>query len=154
MAYPTNAQIEAAVPATGEPVRSLTQQVLKDIVGNVATAADYGPIKLGAAAVQTVAPGAVTTTAARTYSVQLTANGGAVVNVPWVNTTYTVATISAPGLMSAADKTKLDGLPVGGGTVTPTAAPVITIGDPVDDENVQASFDALIAALKTAGVLT
>lgn len=153
MAYPTNAQIEAAVPATGEPVRSLTQQVLKDIVGNVATAADYGPIKLGAAAVQTVAPGAVTTTAARTYSVQLTATGGAVVNVPWANTTYSAATTTAAGLMSAVDKVKLDGLPAGG-TVTPTAAPVITIGDPVDDGNVQASFDALIAALKTAGVLT
>lgn len=153
MAYPTAAEIDAAIPPTGEPVRSLTNTALKNIVGNVATASDYGPIKLGAAAVQTTAPGAVTTTAARTYSVQLTAGGGAVVNVPWVNTTYNAATTTAPGLMSAADKTKLDALPTGGG-VTPTAAPVITIGDPVDDENVQASFDALIAALKTAGVLT
>lgn len=40
-----------------------------------------------------------------------------------------------------------------GGVKTATA-PVITITDPVDDENVQAAFDALILALKTAGVLT
>lgn len=40
------------------------------------------------------------------------------------------------------------------GLVTPTVAPVITITDPADDENIQASFNALIASLKTAGVLT
>ena len=40
------------------------------------------------------------------------------------------------------------------GLVTPTVAPTITINDPVDDENVQAAFDSLIQALKTAGVLT
>jgi hypothetical protein len=32
------------------------------------------------------------------------------VNVPWTNTTYSAATSSAAGLMSAADKTKLDGI--------------------------------------------
>lgn len=40
------------------------------------------------------------------------------------------------------------------GLVTPTAAPTITITDPPDDENIQAAFNTLIAALKTAGVLT
>lgn len=46
----------------------------------------------------------------RTYYVQAssTANGLLVVTVPWENTTYGVATPSAAGLMSAADKTKLN----------------------------------------------
>lgn len=34
-----------------------------------------------------------------------------------------------------------------------TAAPEIVIDDPVDAVNIQAAFDALILALKTAGVL-
>ena len=34
--------------------------------------------------------------------------------IPGTNTTYGVATQSANGLMSAADKTKLDGMPVSG----------------------------------------
>lgn len=201
MAYPTPAQIDAAVPVAGTPSRALTNAALKSIVsaasylpadGSVptrsvanadfsggrlkatpatdpddcvtkvqldnyevkaATTTTFGGVKLGAAAVQTVTPAAPTATASRSYSVQLTGSGAAVVNVPWTNTTYSAATTTAPGLMSATDKTKLDGLPAGG-TLTPTAAPTIAIGDPVDDENVQASFDALIAALKTAGVLT
>lgn len=63
------------------------------------------------------------------------------------NVTTTVA-----GLMIAADKVKLDGLT--GKTVVPTAAPTIAIPDPVDDESVQAAFDALIQKLKDAGVFT
>jgi hypothetical protein len=46
----------------------------------------------------------------RTYYVQVssTANGLLVVTVPWENTTYGTATTSTAGLMSAADKTKLN----------------------------------------------
>lgn len=42
----------------------------------------------------------------------------------------------------------------GGGGVEPAAAPEIVIDDPVDAVNIQAAFDALILALKAAGVLT
>lgn len=66
------------------------------------------------------------------------------------NTTYNPVTTTANGLMLATDKVKLDGLT----GVTPTVAPVITVTDPTDNENIQAQFDALIASLKTAGVLT
>ena len=46
----------------------------------------------------------------KNYPVSLDANGNAFVNVPWTdtNTTYGVATQSANGLMSAADKKRLD----------------------------------------------
>ena len=51
---------------------------------------------------------AKTTTSGRYYAVEADKNGIAYVNVPWSNTTYSAATTSAAGLMSAADKTKLD----------------------------------------------
>lgn len=52
------------------------------------------------------------TTAGRDYRVQVNTDGTMKVNVPWTdtNTTYSEATTSTAGLMSAADKTKLDGL--------------------------------------------
>ena len=48
------------------------------------------------------------TTAERDYSVEVNADGTMKVNVPWTNTTYSVATSSANGLMSSTDKSKLD----------------------------------------------
>lgn len=44
------------------------------------------------------------------YAVQLDKDNKLSVYVPWENTTYSNATTSAAGLMSAADKTKLDGI--------------------------------------------
>lgn len=52
------------------------------------------------------------TTSGKNYPVQLDSNNKAYVNVPWTdtNTTYSVATTSANGLMSSTDKTKMDRL--------------------------------------------
>lgn len=44
------------------------------------------------------------------YPILLDASNKAYVNVPWKNTEYSVATTSANGLMSSADKTKLNGI--------------------------------------------
>lgn len=44
------------------------------------------------------------------YAVKVDASGNAYVSVPWTDTTYTEATTSQAGLMSAADKTKLDAI--------------------------------------------
>ncbi|MBQ8422539.1 MAG: hypothetical protein IJX11_09805, partial [Bacteroidales bacterium] len=54
----------------------------------------------------------LTTISGRYYAVEMDAEGVAYVNVPWTdtNTTYSAATTSAAGLMSAADKTKLDAI--------------------------------------------
>ena len=61
-----------------------------------ATSAALGLIKLEDDTVQTVAANTVTTTASRTYGIQVNSSGQAVVNVPWVdtntNTTYTAGT--------------------------------------------------------------
>ena len=85
-----------------------------------------------AAASATTAPtiAAISATSGRYYAVESDVNGVPFVNVPWVNTTYTAATTSAAGLMSAADKSKLDGIAAGAtankGTVTSVAMTVPT----------------------------
>lgn len=68
-----------------------------------ATADDLGGIKLGYR--QTT-----TGTEIRDYPIQLDANNRAFVTVRWKNTEYNAATTSANGLMSSADKTKLNGI--------------------------------------------
>lgn len=256
MTYPTSAQIEAAVPAAGEPVRSLTQAVLKDMAASLplgttrqiarfnATSRELeaglftadmwseftggapttgvwlaayipeSPEVMGFAKAETFpssnsvpirTSGEGPFTAGRIKASPATDPEDCVIMaqlqawelVPANWGPFPVAdtdplTKWVPGMVVNADSTGVqqgyfsmseapaqksiamrdgDGrmkavagvarddvvtvsqLPTGG-SVTPTAAPTITIGDPVDDENVQASFDALIAALKTAGVLT
>ena len=66
-----------------------------------ATSDEIGGIKIGY------------TESGKTYPVELNSEGKAFVNVPWVNTTYSVATQSTNGLMSSGDKTKLDGIATG-----------------------------------------
>ena len=61
------------------------------------------------------------TTSDRDYNVQVNTDGTMKVNVPWQNTTYNNATSSTAGLMSAADKVKLDGLSGSGDYILPVA---------------------------------
>jgi len=71
----------------------------------LATNTTLGGIELFSDTAQTVAANTVTTTASRTYGVQLNSDNQAVVNVPWVdtntdtNTTYSLATSAALGLV-------------------------------------------------------
>ena len=75
-----------------------------------ATATVKGGIELFSDTDQSVAATAVSTTAARTYGLQLNSDGQGVINVPWTDTTYSEATTSAEGLMSTAHHDKLDGI--------------------------------------------
>lgn len=50
------------------------------------------------------------TNSGRNYKLELDSNGKAFVNVPWTNTTYDNATTEVSGLMSASDKSKLNGI--------------------------------------------
>lgn len=50
------------------------------------------------------------TNSGRNYKLELDSNGKAFVNVPWTNTTYNDATTEVSGLMSASDKSKLNGI--------------------------------------------
>ena len=69
---------------------------------------------------------AATETAGRVYPVALDKTGYLAVNVPWVNTTYSAATTSTAGLMSASDKSKLNGVAEGATNTTITgSSPII-----------------------------
>lgn len=61
-----------------------TQQATVDVLGL---------IKLGSDTKQTVAANSPTATAGKTYAVQVDAQGHAVVNVPWANSTYSPASL-------------------------------------------------------------
>lgn len=88
------------------------------------------------------------TTSGKNYKVQLDANGNAYVNVPWTdnNTTYSVATTSANGLMSRADKSKLDGIATGANNYslpksTTTALGGVMIGYSANGKNYAVQLD-------------
>ena len=70
-----------------------------------ATTTVRGGLELFSDTDQSVAATAVSTTAARTYGLQLNSDGQGVINVPWVdtNTTYSAATSSALGLIKLED---------------------------------------------------
>lgn len=107
------------------------------------------------------------TTSERDYKVQVNSDGTMKVNVPWTdtNTTYSTATPSANGLMSAADKSKLDNIAsnadnhtlpdattsVRGGVLM--AASIIDLAGTEDTTVICTKINALLAALRTAGIL-
>jgi hypothetical protein len=69
----------------------------------IATASTAGLIELYDNTDQDTIANTVTSTAGRTYGIQLNAGNQAVVNVPWVNTTYSAATTTTPGLIELED---------------------------------------------------
>ena len=88
----------------------------------VATTTVRGGVKVGAVRSTAVTANAASSTDGRYYMVERDSAEKLFVNIPWQNTTYGLATQSANGLMSAADKTKLDhiGISVTGEEMTIT----------------------------------
>jgi len=85
-----------------------------------ATTTVRGGIELSSDTDQSVAAESVSTTANRTYGLQLNSAGQGVINVPWAdtNTTYSAATASALGLVKLEDDTDQS---VAANTVSTTA---------------------------------
>lgn len=138
-----------------------------------ATDSVLGGVKLASSAAQTVAANTVTTTASRTYGIQVNASGQLVVNVPWVDTnTDTVYThptsdgslhVPATGTtnagkvltagstagslswqtVSTADGTKL---PLSGGTMTGAISFAATQTWPTFNQNTSGSAASLATA--------
>lgn len=77
-----------------------------DTTYSKATSTTLGLVELFDNAVQTTAANAVTTTANRTYGIQLNSADQAVVNVPWTDTTYSQATSSVLGLVKLGSDTQ------------------------------------------------
>ena len=75
-----------------------------------ATSSTAWVVKLWSDTVQNEWANTPSSTTGKTYAIQVNSNDQMVVNIPWENTTYNAATQSDAWLMSAADKTKLDGI--------------------------------------------
>ena len=88
----------------------------------VATTTVRGGVKVGAVRSAAVTTNAASSTDGRYYMVERDSAEKLFVNIPWQNTTYGLVTQSTNGLMSAADKTKLDhiGISVTGEEMTIT----------------------------------
>jgi hypothetical protein len=84
-----------------------------------ATTTVRGGIELGSDTAQTVAANAVTATASRTYALQVNAAGQGLVNVPWTDTTYSLATSTVLGLIELGSDTQQT---VASNAVTATAS--------------------------------
>ena len=93
----------------------------------LATTTVRGGIELYSNTDQTVAPNTVTATASRTYGLQLNSANQAMVNVPWVNTTYSVG---AGGLtqqnFTTTLKNKLDAIAASANNYSLPAIPSVT----------------------------
>ena len=85
----------------------------------LATHTAPGGIELFSNTDQSVAANSVTSTANRTYGIQLNSANQAVVNVPWSNTTYSSASSSSLGLSKLGSNTQQN---VGANNVTSTAS--------------------------------
>ena len=108
----TNSAPDQTVVLTGAGATSITGTYPSFTISSVnttyspATSTVAGLIELASDTAQTVAANAVTATASRTYGLQVNANGQGVVNVPWTNTTYSLATSTVLGLIELGSNTQ------------------------------------------------
>lgn len=101
----------------------------------------------------------------KNYPILLDADSKMYVAVPWTNTTYSVVTTSANGLMSKEDKTKLNGIAENANNYSLPAATSAALGGvkqgaavaavavDADAATIAAKVNELIASLKAAGVI-
>ena len=86
------------------------------------------------------------TSSGKNYPIQLDSNGKGYVNVPWSDTTYSVATTSANGLMSTSDKSKLDNIESGANKYTLPNASTSTLGGVKVGNGLSISSDGTLSA--------
>lgn len=101
----------------------------------------------------------------KNYPILLDADGKMYVAVPWTNTTYSVVTTSANGLMSKEDKTKLNGIAENANNYSLPAATSAALGGvkqgaavaavaaDADAATIAGKVNELITSLKAAGVI-
>lgn len=101
----------------------------------------------------------------KNYPVVLDENGKMYVAVPWTDTTYSVVTTSANGLMSKEDKVKLNGIAENANNYSLPAATSVAIGGvkqgvtvaavaaDADAATIAGKVNELITSLKAAGVI-
>lgn len=119
----TNSAPDQTVALTGAGATSISGTYPNFTISSVnttyspATSTVAGLIELASNTVQSTAVNAVTTTASRTYGLQVNAAGQGVVNVPWTNTVYT---------LPAATSTVRGGIELGSNTQQTVAANAVS----------------------------
>lgn len=136
----------------GLPLSKVQKEMLGDVVMAIMETAVAGVTKPEIAKASDDALGGIKTgysQNAKNYPVSLDGNGKAYVTVPWIdtNTTYSNATISTAGLMSAADKQKLDNIEANANNYSlPTASSTvkggITLGYTENGKNYPVEIDS------------
>lgn len=118
------------VPSGDEPSGTVTNVATGvGLTGGPITSTGTIKVKLKDETANSSVSSKSTSTSGGLYSVEQDSSGYLAVRVPWSNTTYSAATTSAAGLMSASDKTKLDGIDTGANAYTlPTATSSILGG--------------------------
>jgi trimeric autotransporter adhesin len=107
----TNSAPDQTVALTGAGATSISGTYPNFTISSVnttysaATSTVAGLIELNSDTVQSTAANAVTSTASRTYGLQVNSGGQGVVNVPWTDTTYSAATSTALGLIELGSDT-------------------------------------------------
>jgi hypothetical protein len=107
----TNTAPDQTVSLTGAGATSISGTYPNFTISSVnttysaATSTVAGLIELNSDTVQSTAANAVTSTASRTYGLQVNAAGQGVVNVPWTDTTYSAATSTVLGLIELGSDT-------------------------------------------------
>lgn len=132
---PTATKVNNALTiGTGLSGTSYDGSAAVTIALSAATSSVLGGIKLGSDTQQSVAANAVTTTASRTYAIQINASGQAVVNVPWTDTdsdtTYDISAVSGGKLRLTSSGAVTDDVTFAGAgiaSVSTTDANTITI---------------------------
>jgi hypothetical protein len=106
----TNSAPDQTVALTGAGSTSISGTypnfTITGVAYSLATSTSPGLIELASDTAQSVAANAVTATASRTYGLQLNAAGQGVVNVPWIDTTYSLATSTTLGLIELGSDTQ------------------------------------------------
>ena len=104
---------------TGDPFIMTLTSPNDNTTYSVATSSALGLVKLEDDTTQTTAANAVTTTASRTYGLQLNSSNQGVINVPWTDTTTNYTYALSVGAVSSNESTL--SLTGGGGGSTTTA---------------------------------
>jgi hypothetical protein len=108
----TNSAPDQTVALTGAGATSISGTYPNFTISSVnttysaATSTVAGLIELNSDTVQSTAANAVTSTASRTYGLQVNSAGQGVINVPWTDTTYSAATSTALGLIELGSDTQ------------------------------------------------
>lgn len=163
--YSNVVQLDASVISESIRMSAAKVEAVTDILANKADKSEIPDISGKQDKSTAVTHTANTAVGSATKPVYIAANGAATpishsinsdvpANAKFTDTTYSDATQSAHGLMTAADKKKLDGIAAGATKVAVDSALSATSINPVQNKAVKAALDSKSAASHTHAMIT